>query len=79
MPGEVVSITKPESKSAHNAAELLRDPLARGPWLASLGAERPAYIAALKGNPPATMHPLDRLFYTELGRLLGPAILKTLE
>ena len=69
----------PTEQSARNAAELLRDPLARGPWLASLGAERPAYIAALGGHPPATMHPLDRLFYPELGRLLGPAILKTLE
>lgn len=74
-----MSITPPEMKSARNAAELLRDPAARGPWLASLGAERPAYIAALKGNPPATMHPLDRIFYPELGRLLGPTILKTLE
>jgi len=69
----------PTEQSARNAAELLRDPLARGPWLASLGAERPAYIAALRGHPPATMHPLDQAFYPELGRLLGPAILKTLE
>lgn len=69
----------PTEQSARNAAELLRDPAARGPWLASLGAERPAYIAALKGNPPATMHPLDRLFYPELGRLLGPNIINTLE
>jgi len=69
----------PTEQSARNAAELLRDPLAREPWLASLGAERPAYIAALKGHPPVTMHPLDRLFYPELGRLLGPSILKTLE
>lgn len=74
-----MSITPTERLSARNAAELLRDPAARGPWLASLGAERPAYIAALKGNPPATMHPLDRLFYPELGRLLGPNIINTLE
>lgn len=72
-------ITPTEMKSARNAAELLRDPHARGPWLDSLGAERPAYIAALKGNPPATMHPLDQIFYPELGRLLGPSILNTLE
>ena len=74
-----MSITHPESKSARNAAELLRDPNARSAWLDSLGAERQAYTAALKGNPPATMHPLDRLFYPALGRLLGPAILNTLE
>ncbi len=74
-----MSIAPPEMKSARNAAELLRDPLARSAWLASLGAERPAYIAALRGHPPATMHPLDQAFYPELGRLLGPAILKTLE
>jgi hypothetical protein len=74
-----VSITKTEMKSARHAADLLRDPKALAPWLASLGAERPAYIAALKGHPPASMHPLDRLFYPELGRLLGPSILKTLE
>lgn len=72
-------ISPPEKQSARNAAELLRDPLARRAWLDSLGAERPAYIAALKGHPPATMHPLDRLFYPELGRLLDPAILNTLE
>lgn len=74
-----MNITPPEKQSARNAAELLRDPRARGPWLDSLGAERPAYIAALKGSPPATMHPLDQIFYPELGRLLGPTILKTLE
>ena len=82
MSGDVVSPPAkltPTEQSARHAAELLRDPAARGPWLASLGAERPAYIAALKGHPPATMHPLDRIFYPELGRLLGPSILKTLE
>lgn len=73
------SVTPAERQSARNAAEVLRDPNFRRAWLASLGDERPAYIAALKGNPPASMHPLDRLFYPELGRLLGPAILNTLE
>jgi len=48
-------------------------------WLTSRGAERPAHSASLRGQPPATMHPLDQAFYPELGRLLGPAILKTRE
>ena len=74
-----MNITPPEKQSVCNAAELLRDPLARSAWLASLGAERPAYTAARGGHPPATMHPLDQAFYPELGRLLGPTILKTLE
>ena len=43
-------MTPAECVSAHNAAELLRNPRDRAKWLASLGDDRPDFIAALRGN-----------------------------
>ena len=71
-------MTPAERASAHNAAELLRNPRDRAKWLASLGEDRADFIAALRGNAPAWMHPMNADLYREIGRLLGPKILAVL-
>ena len=71
-------MTPAERASAHNAAELLSHPRDRAKWLASLGEDREGYVAALRGNAPAWMHPMNADLYREIGRLLGPKILAAL-
>ena len=71
-------MTPAECVSAHNAAELLRNPRDRAKWLASLGGDRPDFIAALRGNAPAWFPVMDREKYALIGRLLGPKILAAL-
>ena len=71
-------MTPAECVSAHNAAELLSNPRDRAKWLASLGDDRPDFIAALRGNAPAWFPAMDREKYALIGRLLGPKILAAL-
>ena len=71
-------MTPDERASAHNAAELLRNPRDRAKWFASLGEDRAGYVAALRGNAPVWFLAMDREKYAEIGRLLGPKILAAL-
>jgi hypothetical protein len=71
-------VTPAERASAHNAAGLLANPRDRAKWLASLGADRADYVAALRGNAPAWFPAMDREKYAEIGRLLGPKIVGAL-
>ena len=73
-----VLVTPAERASAHNAAELLRNPRDRAKWLASLGEDRADFIAALRGNAPAWFPAMDREKYALIGRLLGSKIVGAL-
>ena len=71
-------MTDAEIESAKNAEQLLCNPRDRAKWLASLGADRAGYVAALRGNAPPWMHPMNVDLYREIGRLLGPKTLAAL-
>ena len=76
--GGIVLVTPAERASAHNAAKLLSNPRDRAKWLSSLGEDRAGYVAALRGQAPLWFGRIDREYYAEIGRLLGPKIVGAL-